>query len=241
MNKNIIFAILILVFIPFVFSQDLSFNFKQDQAADVKVTCQLNGTYCPSNTICHITAYYPNSSIMVDNQQMSYQTSYFNYTIESTKVNTLGIYRASASCNYTGSIFNIGTFYFGVVKKDVQVNDADFLSEGRIMVILSVLAVLFFFLWLIFYIKHKPIHYLFLFLSIIFVDSLIYFSYLIGDTTNSAYSGVLFKLFIVMLVVTFLLVVVMMIDITLKVVAYVENVRNNKHKQMWGELPISNK
>lgn len=241
MNKWLLSCSIFLLLLPIIYALDTSFNFIQSQDASIKIVCQLNGTYCPSNTNCHLTAYYPNSSILVNNQPMDYQTSYFNYTINGSNLDILGIYRGSAVCNYSDVLFNIGTFYFGIVKKDVTVNDTSNVSEGRIMTILSVLAAIFFFLWLIFYVKNKPIHYLFLFISIILVDSLIYFSYMIGDSTNSTYSGVLLKLFQVMLAITFILIIIMLIDITLKIKNYVEGVRKGKEQDMWGELPISNK
>lgn len=45
--------------------------YKQFSTIDVRVSCTYNGTFCASPTICNITIDYPNSSLMIDNENMT--------------------------------------------------------------------------------------------------------------------------------------------------------------------------
>ena len=69
-------------------------TFKQYEITDLKTSCINNGSYCAVG-LCNITLFYPNNSIYLNNQEMTNQYSFFNYTITTE---TLGNYNCNALC-----------------------------------------------------------------------------------------------------------------------------------------------
>lgn len=61
---------------------------------DIKITC-LNNGYCSSASYCNINVMDPIGNLTVDGQNMTYQTSYHNYTINATE---LGTYDVTGFC-----------------------------------------------------------------------------------------------------------------------------------------------
>lgn len=71
-------------------------TFKINDVVDIKIQCVINGTLCPNTATCNISAIYPNNSIFINNQLMSYNGAYFNYSlIDSSKT---GYYKCSSTC-----------------------------------------------------------------------------------------------------------------------------------------------
>lgn len=96
-----LFLILFLFLIPLISSENLV---EQGDTYYLKVQCIYNGTFCPSGSYCNLTLFYPNSSILLNNEQMTNQFSFYNYSISST--NDLGVYQCSSVCcsgTYCGS------------------------------------------------------------------------------------------------------------------------------------------
>lgn len=238
--KNVALISFIFLFsILVVYGIDTTYNFKLNQDADIKIICSDEGRYCNETTLCRLNVYYPNSTVLVNNELMTWSGTYYNYTIPSDKINTLGIYYASVECS-NANLNNIEKFYFGVTKTDVLLNDENKVSETRILTILGVSGFIFLVLWIIFYFNKKTIHYLFLFMSVIILDTLIYFCYLIADNNSSIFSNILLYLFIIMLIVTFILVLVMMLDLTIRLFNYARSITKNRSKMEWEDNPIYN-
>lgn len=91
-----------------------SFIFEQDKDIDLKVSCiDSNYSLCVSTTNCTITVLYPNNTKLIKSENMSFSTSYFNYTLNSTQTNSLGDYYTSVQCKgitengFTSFIFSI--------------------------------------------------------------------------------------------------------------------------------------
>lgn len=94
MLKNIYFMLVILlVGLPLLSATQV---YKQYDTVDLKVQCIANGTFCSSGSYCNITVTYPNGSMFVNNQKMTNQTSFYNYTIQNS--NILGDYSCMAVC-----------------------------------------------------------------------------------------------------------------------------------------------
>lgn len=107
MNKNIYIWILALVLI--VSSVSAQLIYKSGQEIDIKIPCFNNGTYCSAATMCNLTSSYPNSTIFINNLDMTNQRSYHNYTIDAVNSNVLGSYFSSMICNDNG---NLGKYTF---------------------------------------------------------------------------------------------------------------------------------
>lgn len=71
-------------------------TFKQNNPVDLKIQCIINGTFCSNTAKCNVSIQYPDGSLLVNNQQMTNQISFYNYTLPSS--NTLGEYPCSATC-----------------------------------------------------------------------------------------------------------------------------------------------
>jgi hypothetical protein len=93
-----------------------TYNYKFGNIVDIKNPCYFNGANCPSTALCNITVYNPDNSILVDNQQMTYNPTYFNYTLPDTNY-SMGSYTCDMGCTFGGNsgtqrfYLNIGTGY----------------------------------------------------------------------------------------------------------------------------------
>lgn len=72
--------------------------YKQGQIIDLKIPCYTNGSYCSVAATCDLTVQLPNGTILIDNQAMTYNPSYFNYTLESNQTREIGNYPCSMVC-----------------------------------------------------------------------------------------------------------------------------------------------
>lgn len=73
--------------------------FKYDDKIDLKIQCLNNGTFCPENTECNITVTYPDNTIFINNELMTNQFSYFNYTLSNdTAIYLAREYQCSIIC-----------------------------------------------------------------------------------------------------------------------------------------------
>lgn len=98
MNKKVFpFMLVSIIFIIFLYSSVYGQSiFKQNNIIDLKVQCILNGTFCSGSAACNLTLNYPNNSIYINNQPMTNQISFYNYTLGDSSV--LGNYPCSATC-----------------------------------------------------------------------------------------------------------------------------------------------
>jgi len=74
-NNNIIFLFLMIIFIGLV-----SANPIVGEEFDIKIIC-INDGYCSNASYCNINVILPNSTLIVDGQNMTNQGSFHNYTI----------------------------------------------------------------------------------------------------------------------------------------------------------------
>ena len=98
MKINIKLISLIFVFIILVSSANAELTFTKNSQVDLKVPCFKNGVLCSSSTTCNITSNYPDSSSLINNQQMTRSASNYNYTINPSQINQTGDYQNTVYC-----------------------------------------------------------------------------------------------------------------------------------------------
>lgn len=125
LGKLIVLLMLIIPMVNAVSYTDDSkpeFIFAQGKEANIIDTCSnVDDSPCSSDFSCNLTIAYPNSSIMVNNKQMSWNQGFYNFSLPNT--NTLGLHSYAIYCtngtnsgiaselyylvNLTGEDFNI--------------------------------------------------------------------------------------------------------------------------------------
>jgi hypothetical protein len=97
--KRILFLMLaMLLVIPLISSLDnniIDDNFKVNNLIDYKKPCYNNGTYCSNTAVCNYTIFYPNNSILLNNQKATNQKSFHNISFTLTEI---GIYTVNQVC-----------------------------------------------------------------------------------------------------------------------------------------------
>lgn len=92
--KKLLLILVMMMVLPMV----SALVYQQNAEIDIKTNCFNNGTYCTASAQCNISIYYPNETIIVNNQPMTNQESFYNYTLSSAYTGTLGEYHATLVC-----------------------------------------------------------------------------------------------------------------------------------------------
>ncbi len=105
MNNKLLISVLaiFLVFSSFALAEKVIL--KQDTITDLKVPCIFNGSYCNNQTNCTITIISPNGTTIIDNQLATYNSAYYNYTLNETQTSSLGEHKLNMACtspSYSG-------------------------------------------------------------------------------------------------------------------------------------------
>lgn len=98
--KKLILILFILGMIGLVIAQD--FTYKAGDTIDIKRNCFNNGTYCSASAVCNLTIIRPDTSVLLNNQPMTNQFSFYNYTLQSSDTWTSGFYQSTMVCNDGG-------------------------------------------------------------------------------------------------------------------------------------------
>lgn len=108
----VLILVLALVMVPLISSQEI---YKRGEEIDLKQPCYNNGTYCESTAACNITVtrIFPNNTLMFDNQLMTNQIAYHNYTVASIETGILGEYVYDISC-CQGDVCDASSFEFEI-------------------------------------------------------------------------------------------------------------------------------
>jgi hypothetical protein len=97
--------------ISIVSTSAYSFIFEKDNKADLRVSCfDVASSPCDAGTFCNLTAFYPNSSLLVDNQRMTRTEMYYNFTLDNSQTFVTGEYSAVVSCNGTTNDYTSFTY-----------------------------------------------------------------------------------------------------------------------------------
>jgi len=131
--------LLLIEILPYLASAQLTFI--PNEPADIKVSCfDVNDNFCAASTVCNITIVSPNATVISDNEEMTNQGNYFNYT---TPILTeRGEYNCIVSCEKSG-VYGYTSFTF-------VVTGIPAISQGNVAVgiLLSLVAIAFLFVFI---------------------------------------------------------------------------------------------
>ena len=171
-TKIFIFLVLLLIVTPLVQSQ-LTFN--PNEPAELKVSCfDLDYNFCDATTKCNITIYYPNMSVLTDNEEMTNNINYFNYTTPS--LNERGEYNAIVACEDSGSY---GYTSFSFISTSIPA-----VSQGNVAIgiLISLVGMAFLFIFIGFKLSNSdnlfPIALFFILISLVLVVYILQLGYL---------------------------------------------------------------
>ena len=127
--------------LPIVNAAEIDYAFKEGQIVDLKVPCiNEDKSYCGSSINCTITVNDPDNINIVNNQDMTHNPSYYNYTINNSLLNKLGVYSTNVNC-----IEGYTTFLFEVTKSGAFNDQKESTKNFAMMIAAGILAFLFFY------------------------------------------------------------------------------------------------
>ncbi len=100
-NKCSIFVLLVILvsFVVMAEVDPVSLVFKQGDVADIKVPCVNSNEYCGVSTACNVTVRRPDTSVWIDNEVMTRNAAFYNYTLQSANVSVIGTYQLQVVCS----------------------------------------------------------------------------------------------------------------------------------------------
>ena len=118
------------------------FVFKQNQQADIKLSCfNANNSFCSNSTNCTITINTPTSSNIINNKNMTHNPSYYNYTIPPSNLTSFGEYNGVMQCT-DGSDEGYTLFTFEITPNGTKPST----TQGIIYIFVMVLFLILFLL-----------------------------------------------------------------------------------------------
>jgi len=101
---------------------DIDRYYKVSGDINIKEQCLNNdNSYCDNTTNCNITVFDPDSDIVIENEPMTYNPSYYNYSFNTEKI---GVFEVNINC-YNSTNYGFSTEYIevndGVREIDLQV------------------------------------------------------------------------------------------------------------------------
>ena len=175
--------------IPLVSGEGTEYVYRQNDVVDLTISC-FDGTnnYCSDTTNCNITIFYPNSTLLVNNQKMSYGVSYYNYTIQSNQTKVVGEYSVVAACFDVENGYS--TFNYDITpsgNKDVTQAESIILF----IPVLIIIIIAFFFIFLFSKCEHAQGKVIFITMSILFLFIAILQSVTTLEVINGKYAAIL--------------------------------------------------
>jgi len=111
MKIKLILGLITVLLMMQIVSADTEYVFKKGIDADLKVNCfENNLTLCSDSTSCYITVNYPDTTNLINNKTMSNSVTYFNYTIDGSKLDKVGEYNAMVYCEGEDEGYTVFTF-----------------------------------------------------------------------------------------------------------------------------------
>lgn len=147
MKIKIILAAFVLIFLvlPLVSAVEPNYNFRKETQVDLKRPCINNGTWCSGSASCNLTITDPDNLLLINNNLMTNQISYHNYTLNETQTFKLGIFKVDMVCTDVG-LNGAETFYYQIS----QTGTTPTTSQGILYVIIIIFASIFALLFLYF-------------------------------------------------------------------------------------------
>jgi len=111
--KKIILFLIVGLFLISLTSAETSYIFGKNNNVDLKIRCfDENNVYCSNTTNCQVSIIKPNGNNLVNNQSMTTSNTFFNYSLNTSDTNDLGVYSVVGTCQ--GSNNSKTTFTFEV-------------------------------------------------------------------------------------------------------------------------------
>jgi lysylphosphatidylglycerol synthetase-like protein (DUF2156 family) len=114
--------------------------FKTDDSIELIQSCVINGTFCTSCNISSVD--YPNGTRAVKNIVMTKRTGDFNYTLNSTYVTDLGVYKNNGYCKYGSDVIKNWVYYFEVTNTGEKVSGTNTILVAAFLILTIVCLVL---------------------------------------------------------------------------------------------------
>ena len=193
--------------------------FKTGIPADIKVPCVNDGLACNNTASCNITISYPNGTLLTSNTPMTFSTTYFNYSLADTS--TIGEYDSYVYCGLGGEFgSNFFTFKINGTGEE-NINTTSLVVFMLIMTIISFTIAGFIFN------SNKWLFYVFFLLGFVFSTVLAFFGWQMSLDWG-AWSGILYAIFFTMMIFTFFMFMLVMVELTIVIVTTLGQKRDRK-------------
>jgi len=148
-TKNILIFSIILFSIILslnLISASHSFVFERETTIDLHISCfNTTNSFCSSSTNCQISVYYPNQSVLALNQSMTYNETFYNYSLNPTQTTELGEHNVIINCQGTENAFS--TFNFLITQEGKErLNSGEGLSLFGSIIVMLFIGIFFFFI-----------------------------------------------------------------------------------------------
>lgn len=138
-SKKIVGLIVLIgaIFLLPLVAGEYSYIYQKDMKVDLIISCfDSNNSACSSATPCSITVFYPNSTVMIRNMSMTYNGTYYNYTLTSDRTGTVGEYSAVVMCVGSDAGFSTFNFMINARGKEITTGDSLMYLGGLLLLIL---------------------------------------------------------------------------------------------------------
>lgn len=157
---------LLIFIIPFI-QAETSYVFKKDSNVDLKISCfDEDKNFCSATTPCQVTINYPNQTNLLKNADLTYNTNYYNITLNSTQTAITGEYSVIVTCQGNSSGF--ATFTYEVNPTGIRASEQRTDALTRSIYFLFGIAIVLFAIF-IFVDLSLPIKWTFFILAFIFL------------------------------------------------------------------------
>lgn len=97
---KLLYLLPLLFLLPLVSAEETNeiSTFQQFKDVDISFACVNAGSFCSASATCNITVNYPNTSIAVNNLQLTNQISRHNFTMTGNLVDQTGLYSVDRIC-----------------------------------------------------------------------------------------------------------------------------------------------
>ncbi len=139
MNNKLILLLFAIVFMTTLVPAQLTANFvfEQNTVIDLKISCfDEDNNFCNSSVECNITILRPNQEVIVNNLPMTFNTAFYNLTLDTNETSVLGRHSSIGIC--TGNSTGFSTFTFDITPTGFV------LETGQSLVVLGSLILLLF-------------------------------------------------------------------------------------------------
>lgn len=137
-NKFLLFLFAIVLMTSLVPAQtSANFVFEQNTTIDLKISCFTEtNDFCDNTVDCNITILRPNQEVIVDNLPMTFNTAFYNFTLDTNQTSVLGRHSTIGIC--TGNTTGFSTFTYDITQTGVV------LETGQSLIVLGLMLMLLF-------------------------------------------------------------------------------------------------